>query len=116
MSNMKSEKIEQIESFKKLFTAHSKLSESCLNDCIWDFTTSKIRKEEKNCSLKCAEKRIIANQRLSTRFQEYQRSLEPTPFSMWLRNCEMKKIQSTMEYVVIGGISEKAEWPTKALI
>ena len=116
MSNMKSEQIEQIESFKKLFTAHSKLSESCLNDCIWDFTTSKIWKEEKNCSLKCAEKRIIANQRLSTRFQEYQRSLEPTPFSMWLRNCEMKKIQSTMEYVVIGGNSEKAEWPTKAQI
>ena len=113
MSNMKSE---QIESFKKLFVAHSKLSESCLNDCIWDFTTSKIQKGEKNCSLKCAEKLIIANQRLSTRFQEYQRSLEPTPFSMWLRNCEMNKIQSTMEYVVIGGNSEKAEWPTKAQI
>ena len=64
--------------------------------------------------MNCAEKRIIANQRLSTQFQEYQRSLEPTPFSMWLRNCEMKKIQSTMEYEVIGGNSEKAGGPTKA--
>ena len=107
---------EQIKSFKKLFAAHSKLSESCLNDCIWDFTTSKISKGEKNCSLNCAEKRIIANQRLSTQFQEYQRSLEATPFSMWLRNCEIKKINQTVEYVITGGKSKKAEFPTTAQI
>ena len=88
MSTMESE---QIKSFKILFAAHSKLSESCFNDCIWDFTTSKIRKGEKNCSLNCAEKRILENQRLSNQFQEHQRSLEATPFSMWIGNCEIRK-------------------------
>jgi len=63
---------EQIKSFKDFLANYNKLSELCFSDCIWDFTTRKIGKEENSCALNCAEKFLKANQRISTRFQEFQ--------------------------------------------
>jgi len=63
---------EQIKSFKDFLANYNKLSELCFSDCIWDFTSRKVSKEENNCALNCSEKFLKANQRISTRFQEFQ--------------------------------------------
>ena len=63
---------EQIKSFKDFLANYNKLSELCFSDCIWDFTTRKVSKAEDTCALNCAEKYLKANQRISTRFQEFQ--------------------------------------------
>ncbi len=63
---------EQIRAFKDFLSNYNKLSEHCFTDCVWDFTTRKVSKGEENCAMNCAEKYLKANQRISTRFQEFQ--------------------------------------------
>merc|ERR1712029_936081 len=63
---------EQIQAFKQYLHNYNKLSEVCFNDCIWDFTSRKVSTGENNCALNCAEKFLKMNQRISTRFQEFQ--------------------------------------------
>ena len=63
---------EQVKAFKDFLSQYNKLSELCFADCIWDFTGRKVSKAEENCALNCAEKYLKANQRISTRFQEFQ--------------------------------------------
>jgi import inner membrane translocase subunit TIM9 len=63
---------EQIKNYKDFLTNYNKLSEFCFNDCIRDFTTEKIWKGEKNCSLNCAEKFLKTAQGISTRTMELQ--------------------------------------------
>jgi len=63
---------EQIQAFKLYLENYNKLSEVCFNDCIWDFTSRKVSSGENNCALNCAEKFLKMNQRISTRFQEFQ--------------------------------------------
>lgn len=63
---------EQIQAFKLYLQNYNKLSEVCFNDCIWDFTSRKVSGGENNCALNCAEKFLKMNQRISTRFQEFQ--------------------------------------------
>jgi len=72
IANQNLSESEQIKSFKDFLANYNKLSELCFSDCIWDFTNRKISKEEDSCSLNCAEKFLKANQRISTRFQEFQ--------------------------------------------
>ena len=61
---------EEIKSCKSNLTNYKKWSELCFNDCIWDFSTEKLWKGEKNCSLNCAEKLDKASQIISIQFQE----------------------------------------------
>ncbi len=63
---------EQIRTFKDFLSNYNKLSELCFTDCVWDFTTRKVSKGEDTCAQNCAEKFLKANQRISTRFQEFQ--------------------------------------------
>lgn len=63
---------EQIRTFKDFLSNYNKLSELCFNDCVWDFTSRKVSKAEDSCAINCAEKFLKANQRISTRFQEFQ--------------------------------------------
>jgi len=63
---------EQVKAFKDFLSQYNKLSELCFADCIWDFTNRKVSKSEDACALNCAEKYLKANQRISTRFQEFQ--------------------------------------------
>jgi import inner membrane translocase subunit TIM9 len=63
---------EQIKGIRDFLANYNKLSELCFSDCVWDFTTRKVSKDEYTCSLNCAEKFLKANQRISTRFQEFQ--------------------------------------------
>lgn len=63
---------DQIKTFKEFLSNYNKLSEVCFTDCIWDFTSRKVSKGEDNCALNCAEKYLKMNQRISTRFQEFQ--------------------------------------------
>ncbi|KAF7993998.1 hypothetical protein HCN44_011267 [Aphidius gifuensis] len=63
---------EQIKSFKDFLMSYNKLSEVCFTDCISDFTTREIKDKEDKCALNCMEKYLKMNQRVSTRFQEYQ--------------------------------------------
>ncbi|KAG8224410.1 hypothetical protein J437_LFUL004016 [Ladona fulva] len=53
-------------------TSYNKLSELCFVDCVWDFTTRKVRDKEEKCALNCMEKFLKMNQRISQRFQEFQ--------------------------------------------
>jgi len=63
---------EQIRTFKDFLANYNKLSELCFVDCIWDFTGRHVSKGEDVCALNCAEKYLKMNQRISTRFQEFQ--------------------------------------------
>jgi len=63
---------EQIQAFKLYLQNYNKLSEVCFNDCIWDFTSRKVSSGENSCAVNCAEKFLKMNQRISTRFQEFQ--------------------------------------------
>ncbi len=63
---------EQIRTFKDFLANYNKLSELCFSDCVWDFTSRKVSKGEETCALNCAEKYLKMNQRISTRFQEFQ--------------------------------------------
>ena len=63
---------EQIRTFKDFLSNYNKLSELCFSDCVWDFTNRKVSKGEETCALNCAEKFLKTNQRISTRFQEFQ--------------------------------------------
>ena len=63
---------EQIKNYKDFLTNYNKLSESCFNDCISDFTTEKIWKGEKKCFLNCADKFLKTAQGISTRTMELQ--------------------------------------------
>jgi len=64
--------MDQIKTFKDFMANYNKLSEVCFADCIWDFTSRKISGKENQCALNCAEKYLKMNQRVSTRFQEFQ--------------------------------------------
>ena len=63
---------EKIKNYKDFLTNYNKLSESCFNDCISDFTTEKIWKGEKKCFLNCADKFLKTAQGISTRTMELQ--------------------------------------------
>jgi import inner membrane translocase subunit TIM9 len=63
---------EQIKTFKDFLSNYNKLSELCFTDCVWDFTNRKVSKAEESCAVNCAEKFLKTNQRISTRFQEFQ--------------------------------------------
>ena len=61
---------EKIKNYKDFLTNYNKLSELCFNDCIRDFSTEKIWKGEKNCTLKCAEKHFKGSHEILTKFME----------------------------------------------
>lgn len=46
----------QVKQFRDFLIQYNKLSESCFNDCVWDFTSRSIRSNEENCVLNCVEK------------------------------------------------------------
>ncbi|KAK3093933.1 hypothetical protein FSP39_021956 [Pinctada imbricata] len=43
----------------------------CFTDCIHDFTTRKVLKDEDTCTINCLEKYLKMTQRISQRFQEH---------------------------------------------
>ena len=63
---------EQMKSFADLLKTFNKISDLCFSDCVWDLTSRKINEKESKCFLNCAEKFLKSNQRISTRFQEFQ--------------------------------------------
>lgn len=64
--------LEQIRTIKDFMSNYNKLSEICFRDCVWDFTGRSVSRQESTCALNCAEKYLKLNQRISTRFQEFQ--------------------------------------------
>lgn len=46
----------QVKQFRDFLVQYNKLSESCFNDCVWDFTSRSIRNNEDNCVMNCVEK------------------------------------------------------------
>jgi import inner membrane translocase subunit TIM9 len=67
-----SSEMESMQTFRDFMANYNKLSEICFADCIWDFTNRKVSNAENTCALNCAEKYLKMNQRISTRFQEFQ--------------------------------------------
>ncbi|KAK4317031.1 hypothetical protein Pmani_011843 [Petrolisthes manimaculis] len=62
----------QVKQFRDFLIQYNKLSESCFNDCVWDFTSRSVRGNEDNCAMNCVEKYTKVTQRISERFQELQ--------------------------------------------
>lgn len=60
--------------FYEFLSQYNKVSESCFNSCIHDFTTRKVLDSENSCALTCLEKFMKAMNRISLRFQEIQLS------------------------------------------
>ncbi|KAH3660497.1 hypothetical protein OGAPHI_007083 [Ogataea philodendri] len=58
---------EQQEFQKILYT---NLVDRCFNDCVNDFTSSKLSTKEDTCLNKCAEKFLKHSERVGSRFQE----------------------------------------------
>lgn len=46
----------QVKQFRDFLVQYNKLSESCFNACVWDFTSRSIRNNEENCVQNCVEK------------------------------------------------------------
>lgn len=69
---MSEAEVEQIRTFKDFMANYNKLSEICFADCVWDLTSRKVSNKESLCALNCAEKYLKMNQRISSRFQEFQ--------------------------------------------
>ena len=63
---------DQIRTFKDFLSNYNKLSEICFSDCVHDFTGRIVSRNENECAMNCAEKYLKMNQRISTRFQEFQ--------------------------------------------
>ncbi|KAG5684205.1 hypothetical protein PVAND_013444 [Polypedilum vanderplanki] len=63
---------DQIKSFQDFLLSYNKLSEICFTDCIFDFSSRGVKDSEDRCAMNCMEKFLRMNQRISTRFQEFQ--------------------------------------------
>lgn len=80
------EEAEQIKVFKDFLANYNKLSEICFTDCVWDFTSRTVSKGEDSCSQNCAEKYLKMNQRISTRFQEFQMMANESAINQMTKN------------------------------
>ena len=47
---------QQVKQFRDFLIQYNKLSESCFNDCVWDFTSRSIRGAEDSCVINCVDK------------------------------------------------------------
>ncbi|XP_011403246.2 PREDICTED: mitochondrial import inner membrane translocase subunit Tim9-like [Amphimedon queenslandica] len=61
----------EISQFKQFLSTYNQVTESCFGDCIHDFTTRKITKDESECCSHCLDKYIKFTQRVSQRLQEH---------------------------------------------
>ncbi|KAF2398637.1 hypothetical protein EJ06DRAFT_583308 [Trichodelitschia bisporula] len=57
----------QIRAFMEMY---QNLVTRCFDDCITDFSTKSLGSREENCVLRCVDKQIKSQERLSARFQE----------------------------------------------
>lgn len=46
----------QVKQFRDFLVQYNKLSESCFNACVWDFTSRSVRSGEESCVQNCVEK------------------------------------------------------------
>lgn len=72
-SGLTAEQKDQLEitQFKEFMTTYNNVTENCFKDCIMDFTSRKIQKQEVICSEHCVDKFIKMSQRVTTRLQEH---------------------------------------------
>lgn len=60
----------QIAQFREFMQMFNVISEQCFMDCIKNFTSKQVSKEEYDCSISCLTKHLQSTQRISGRFQE----------------------------------------------
>ncbi|KAL8601314.1 hypothetical protein ACOMHN_054608 [Nucella lapillus] len=58
--------------FYEFLSQYNRISETCFNHCVHDFTTRKVLDAENNCAITCLEKFLKSVSRISLRFQEIQ--------------------------------------------
>ena len=46
----------QMKQFREFLMQYNKLSESCFDSCIWDFTSRNIKSQEDSCVKNCVDK------------------------------------------------------------
>jgi import inner membrane translocase subunit TIM9 len=80
MDNLTPEQKSQLEisQFKQFLTTYNKVTESCFGDCVNDFTSRRITKEEIDCCNHCLDKYLKFTQRVSLRLQEHYQQQQQT--------------------------------------
>lgn len=91
---------DQIKAFKDFLSNYNKLSEICFADCVWDFTSRKVSKDEDRCSQNCAEKYLRMNQRINTRFQVPYDEIQICNFHF--RSCILPMLNSFLFHFLVG--------------
>ena len=61
----------EMNQFRQFLSTYNKVTEGCFMDCVNDFTSRKIKKEEVDCSSTCVDKYLKMTQRVSLRLQEH---------------------------------------------
>ncbi|KAI9747237.1 MAG: hypothetical protein M4579_007501 [Chaenotheca gracillima] len=51
-------------------STYSKIVQKCFDDCVNDFTTKSLTTREEGCVVRCVDKWLKGQERVSTRFQE----------------------------------------------
>ncbi len=63
---------DQIGTFREFSQIYNKMSDICLNLCVWDFGTDQVRNREDRCAMKCAEKYLKMTKVMGASFAEGQ--------------------------------------------
>ncbi|XP_065883654.1 mitochondrial import inner membrane translocase subunit Tim9-like [Dysidea avara] len=85
MDNLSQDQKNQLEisQFKDFMSTFNQVTESCFTDCVNDFTTRRLTKQEADCTMHCVDKYIKMTQRLSLRLQEHMQIQQtPSPDNM----------------------------------
>lgn len=70
-----SEFSDQEKTFREFFKTYNKMSESCFEQCVWDFGISTMRNREERCVNKCVNHYLGANKEIQRVFAEDQANL-----------------------------------------
>ena len=61
----------QVVQLKEFMKTYQKVTQVCFMDCVKDFNTRELSKEENNCQANCLKKYMAITTRIAQRFTEY---------------------------------------------
>ncbi|CAI8012814.1 Mitochondrial import inner membrane translocase subunit Tim9 [Geodia barretti] len=61
----------EVNQFKDFIATYNHVTQNCFEDCVRDFTSRRVTKEEIACCDHCVDKYVKMTQRLSLRLQEH---------------------------------------------
>jgi len=58
------------EQFRDFFKTYNKMSETCFNQCVWDFGTESVRNREDRCVMRCVQHYMDSTKKIGECFAE----------------------------------------------